>query len=100
MHVGEHVPNRLKAADRVPELTPLGGVLAGEVEHRRRGPDDGLAHAMRTVDESVRASPQRPLAQILARLRQANPDDDTCILAARPVTGETRDLRHHLRTVS
>ena len=71
----------------------------GLVEHRRRGPDDGLAHAMRTVDESVRASPQRPLAQILARLRQANPDDDTCILAARPVTGETRDLRHHLRPV-
>jgi serine phosphatase RsbU (regulator of sigma subunit) len=69
----------------------------GLVEHRRRGPDDGLAHAMRTVDESVRASPQRPLAQLLARLRQANPDDDTCILAARPVTGETRDLRHHLR---
>ena len=36
-------------------------------------------------------------AQLVSRLRQANPDDDTCILAARPVTGETRDLRHHLR---
>ncbi|MFI5892286.1 SpoIIE family protein phosphatase [Actinoplanes sp. NPDC051513] len=68
----------------------------GLVEHRRRGFDDGLAQAIRTVDEAVRASPQQPLAQLLSRLRQANPDDDTCILAARPVTGETRDLRHHL----
>ena len=78
----------------------LGDVLLlytdGLVEHRRRGLDDGLAQVIRTVDEAVRASPQQPLAQLLARLRQANPDDDTCILAARPVTGETRDLRHHL----
>ncbi|MCU7722643.1 SpoIIE family protein phosphatase [Actinoplanes sp. KI2] len=69
----------------------------GLVEHRRRGPDDGLAHAIRTVDEAVRACPQQPLAQLVSRLRQANPDDDTCILAARPVTGWTHDLRHHLR---
>ncbi|MFD0524149.1 PP2C family protein-serine/threonine phosphatase [Paractinoplanes durhamensis] len=69
----------------------------GLVEHRHRGPDDGLAHVIRTVDDAVHASPQQPLAQLLARLQQANPDDDTCILAARPVTGETRDLRHHLR---
>ncbi|WP_433290707.1 SpoIIE family protein phosphatase [Actinoplanes sp. CA-030573] len=69
----------------------------GLVEHRRRGLDDGLAQVMRTVDEAVAASPEQPLAQLLARLRRANPDDDTCILAARPVTGETRDLRRHLR---
>ncbi|MEU4242741.1 SpoIIE family protein phosphatase [Actinoplanes sp. NPDC026619] len=69
----------------------------GLVEHRHRGPDDGLAQVIRTVDEAVHASPQQPLAQLLARLQQTNPDDDTCILAARPVTGETRDLRHHLR---
>ncbi|GIF22396.1 hypothetical protein Ate02nite_51260 [Paractinoplanes tereljensis] len=69
----------------------------GLVEHRHRGPDDGLGQVIRTVDEAVRASPQQPLAQLLARLRQANPDDDTCILAARPVSGETRDLRHHLQ---
>ena len=68
----------------------------GLVEHRRRGLDDGLAQAIRTVDEAVAASPQQPLDQLLARLRQANPDDDTCILAARPVTGETHDLRHYL----
>ena len=68
----------------------------GLVEHRRRGLDDGLASVIATVDEAVRASPGQPLAQLLARLRQANPDDDTCILAARRVTGETQDLRRYL----
>jgi serine phosphatase RsbU (regulator of sigma subunit)/PAS domain-containing protein len=68
----------------------------GLVEHRRRGLDDGLATVIAAVDDAVRASPQQPLAQVLSRLRQANPDDDTCILAARPVTGETRDLRGYL----
>jgi serine phosphatase RsbU (regulator of sigma subunit) len=68
----------------------------GLVEHRLRGPDDGLGQVIRTVDEAVAASPHQPLAQLLARLQQANPDDDTCILAARPATGETRDLRRHL----
>ena len=68
----------------------------GLVEHRGRGLDEGLATAIATVDEAVRASPQQPLAQLLARLRQANPDDDTCVLAARPVTGHTVDLRRHL----
>jgi serine phosphatase RsbU (regulator of sigma subunit) len=55
----------------------------GLVEHRRRGLDGGQAQVMRTVDEAVAASPRQPLAQLLARLHQANPDDDTCILAAR-----------------
>jgi serine phosphatase RsbU (regulator of sigma subunit) len=68
----------------------------GLVEHRRRGVDDGLASVIAAVDEAVAASPQQPLGQLLSRLRQANPDDDTCILAARPATGETRDLRHYL----
>jgi serine phosphatase RsbU (regulator of sigma subunit)/PAS domain-containing protein len=68
----------------------------GLVEHRRRGLDDGLAQVIRVVDDAVRASPEQPLAQLLARLRQANPDDDTCILAARPVTGDTGDLSRHL----
>ena len=69
----------------------------GLVEHRRRSLDDGMDAVIRTVDESVRASPRQPLGELLSRLRQANPDDDTCILAARPVTGETVDLRHYLR---
>lgn len=70
----------------------------GLVEHRRRGLDDGLATVIAAVDDAVRAAPQQPLGQVLSRLRQANPDDDTCILAARPTTGETRDLRGYLAT--
>ena len=70
----------------------------GLVEHRRRGLDDGLRAVIEAMDEAVLASPQRPLAQVLERLRQANPDDDTCILAARMTTGATRDLRHYLTT--
>ncbi|GAB2603072.1 hypothetical protein Aab01nite_84960 [Paractinoplanes abujensis] len=68
----------------------------GLVEHRRRGPDDGLASVIATVDEAVRASPDQPLGQLLSRLRRTNPDDDTCILAARPMTGQTQDLRRYL----
>jgi hypothetical protein len=45
------------------------------------------------VDAAVATSPAQPLGVLLDRLRRANPDDDTCILAARPATGETRDLR-------
>jgi serine phosphatase RsbU (regulator of sigma subunit) len=72
----------------------------GLVEHRRRGPDDGLAAVTAAVDEAVAASPLQPLGALLERLRRANPDDDTCILAARPATGETRDLRSYLNRPS
>jgi hypothetical protein len=34
----------------------------------------------------ITAKPRpQPLADLLSELHQANPDDDTCILAARPV---------------
>ena len=69
----------------------------GLVEHRRRGLDDGLASVIAALDEANRISPEQQLTQLLGRLRRANPDDDTCILAARPASGETRDLRRHLR---
>jgi len=72
----------------------------GLVEHRRRGPDDGLASVIATVDEAVRAAPGQPLAQLLSRLRRTNPDDDTCILAARPVSGKTQDLRRYLSSAT
>jgi serine phosphatase RsbU (regulator of sigma subunit) len=68
----------------------------GLVEHRGRGPDDGLAAVTAAVDDAVAMSPSQPLGALLDRLRRANPDDDTCILAARPATGETRDLRSYL----
>jgi serine phosphatase RsbU (regulator of sigma subunit) len=69
----------------------------GLVEHRRRSLDDGLDAVIAAVDEAVAVSPERPLSELLARLRRSNPDDDTCILAARPATGETQDLRRYLR---
>jgi serine phosphatase RsbU (regulator of sigma subunit) len=69
----------------------------GLVEHRHRSLDDGLDAVIRTVDEAVAASPRQPLAELLSRLHQANPDDDTCVLAVRLTTGETRDLRAYLR---
>ncbi|HET6529926.1 MAG TPA: SpoIIE family protein phosphatase, partial [Actinoplanes sp.] len=69
----------------------------GLVEHRRGSLDDGLAAVIATVDEAVAACPERPLGELLDRLRQANPDDDTCILAARPATGLTQDLRRYIR---
>ncbi|WP_305784494.1 SpoIIE family protein phosphatase [Symbioplanes lichenis] len=79
----------------------LGDVLLcytdGLVEHRHRGPDDGLADVRRTMDEAVAARPRRPLEELLGRLRRANPADDTCLLALRPITDETRDLRGFLR---
>jgi serine phosphatase RsbU (regulator of sigma subunit) len=56
----------------------------GLVEHRRRGPDDGLAALTAAIDEAVAASPAQPMSALLERLHRANPDDDTCILAARP----------------
>jgi serine phosphatase RsbU (regulator of sigma subunit) len=70
----------------------------GLVEHRHRGVDDGLQAVIAAMDEAVRASPERPLGELLGRLRQANPDDDTCILAARPATGATQDLRRYIRS--
>jgi serine phosphatase RsbU (regulator of sigma subunit) len=68
----------------------------GLVEHRSRSLDYGLGTVIAAVDAAVAASPHQPLGALLDRLRRANPDDDTCILAARPATGETRDLRRYL----
>jgi serine phosphatase RsbU (regulator of sigma subunit) len=70
----------------------------GLVEYRGRSLDEGLDTVIRTVDEAVAAAPRQPLAELVSRLRQANPDDDTCILAVRPTTGETQDLRRYLRS--
>ncbi|WP_221327646.1 PP2C family protein-serine/threonine phosphatase [Actinoplanes sp. L3-i22] len=66
----------------------------GLVEHRGQGLDTGLDAVIAAVDDAVRTAPHQPLAELVGRLRRANPDDDTCILAARPSTGGTRDLRH------
>ncbi len=69
----------------------------GLIEHRWKGMDDGLATLIAAIDKSVAANPERPLPEILGRLRRANPDDDTCILAARATTGNTKDLSRYRR---
>jgi serine phosphatase RsbU (regulator of sigma subunit) len=56
----------------------------GLIEHRRRTLDDGLEAVVTAVDQAVAAAPRQPLGTLLDVLRRANPDDDTCILAARP----------------
>ncbi len=57
----------------------------GLVERRGRSLDEGLAQVMATVAEAISIDPGQPLARLLGLLRQANPDDDTCVVAARPL---------------
>jgi serine phosphatase RsbU (regulator of sigma subunit) len=57
----------------------------GLVERRGRSIDEGLAQVMDTVAEAIASDPGQPLARLLGLLRQANPDDDTCVVAARPL---------------
>ncbi|HEX5198817.1 MAG TPA: SpoIIE family protein phosphatase [Actinoplanes sp.] len=54
----------------------------GLVEHRSGGVDAGLGRVIELLD-SLATGP-RPMEDFLSRLRRANPDDDTCVLAARP----------------
>jgi serine phosphatase RsbU (regulator of sigma subunit) len=56
----------------------------GLVEDRRRSRQEGFAPVIDTLNTvSARAGGQ-PLSDVLDLLRRANPDDDICILAARP----------------
>ncbi|MGW0807829.1 SpoIIE family protein phosphatase [Nonomuraea sp. NPDC002799] len=57
----------------------------GLVEHRRHSLDEGLAPVLATLNRITAEHTPQPLADLLAQLRQANPDDDTCILAVRPL---------------
>lgn len=66
------------------ELTlDLGDLLVlytdGLVEHRDHSRGDGLAPVLATLNRIATSDSEHPLAE----LRRANPDDDTCILAAR-----------------
>jgi serine phosphatase RsbU (regulator of sigma subunit) len=58
----------------------------GLVEHRDRSLQEGLAPVIATLDDVSVNQPGQPLAALLSRLHRANPDDDTCIVAARPLS--------------
>jgi serine phosphatase RsbU (regulator of sigma subunit) len=57
----------------------------GLVERRGRSIDEGMERVAQTVAEAIATAPEQPLARLLGQLRQANPDDDTCMVAARPL---------------
>jgi serine phosphatase RsbU (regulator of sigma subunit) len=62
----------------------------GLVENRGRSMTEGLAAVIAALDEVATSGDPQPLASLLARLPQANPDDDTCVLAARVIDASTK----------
>jgi serine phosphatase RsbU (regulator of sigma subunit) len=59
----------------------------GLVEHRERSLAEGLAPVIAALDEVSAGAGPEPLADLLSRLRRANPGDDTCVLAAQVTPG-------------
>ena len=57
----------------------------GLIEHRHRPLLEGLTPVIDTLNRITAERRSQPLAHLLAELHQANPDDDTCLLAARPL---------------
>ena len=62
--------------------------LDGLVEHRRHSLAEGPAPVVETLDRISPAGGPAPLGDLLTQLPQANPEDDTCILAVRLLTGD------------
>lgn len=69
----------------------------GLVERRDRTLAEGLVPVVDVLNQISAGSTPRPLAELLAQLPRANPDDDTCILAARPLPGGGPVLRRSRR---
>ncbi|GIH96725.1 PP2C family protein-serine/threonine phosphatase [Planobispora siamensis] len=57
----------------------------GLIEQRDRSMEEGLAPVVATLDRISAEGGEHPLADLLAQLHHANPDDDACVLAARPL---------------
>lgn len=55
----------------------------GLIERRGRSLVEGLQPVITTLNRVTAAGGRHPLADLIGQLRRANPDDDTCILAAR-----------------
>ncbi len=68
----------------------------GLIEHRDRPLEEGLGSVIATLNRLSSGGSQQPLADLLAQLDRANPEDDTCIVAARrlppPSPSPARDL--------
>jgi serine phosphatase RsbU (regulator of sigma subunit) len=56
----------------------------GLIERRGHSLAEGLAPVIATLNRISRAASDQPLATLLTQLDQANPVDDTCVLAFRP----------------
>ncbi|GAA0903386.1 hypothetical protein GCM10009558_002190 [Virgisporangium aurantiacum] len=57
----------------------------GLIEHRNRSLAEGLTPVKNALNQITASHTNQPLAELLTRLPRANPDDDTCTLAARPL---------------
>jgi len=57
----------------------------GLIEHCHQPLLEGLTPVISVLNRITANQRCQPLAQLLAELHQANPDDDTCLLAARPL---------------
>jgi serine phosphatase RsbU (regulator of sigma subunit) len=57
----------------------------GLIEDRSHSLAEGLAPVVDTLDRLCADGATPSVTDVLAQLRRANPDDDTCVLAARPV---------------
>ena len=55
----------------------------GLIEDRRHTLAEGLAPVVAALNAISTSGTRQPLADLLSRLRRANPDDDTCIVAVR-----------------
>ena len=59
----------------------------GLVEHRSHTLQEGLDPVLALLDRVTATDGRQPEQEFLSRLRRANPDDDTCVLAARLLSG-------------
>jgi serine phosphatase RsbU (regulator of sigma subunit)/PAS domain-containing protein len=57
----------------------------GLVERRDRGIDEGLQSVISILNRLSAEQRAAPLADLLAQLDRANPNDDTCVVAVRPL---------------
>jgi serine phosphatase RsbU (regulator of sigma subunit) len=62
----------------------------GLIEQPGRSVEAGVRQVSQALDDAIAGAGGQPLAALLSRLDRANANDDTCIVAARPVPLGTR----------